>query len=99
MQQRISLDQFAGHTGIQLTVDYSGGGVLRLDDFIVGFAERGETVFGAATGTDFIVDPATAPTSGEYQLELRRSTDYTTNDGMGPVMLTDSTSPESGSGQ
>jgi hypothetical protein len=56
-----------------------------VDDFIVGFAERGEMVTGAATGqTDFFTTPS-APVSpqvpfqnlqGQYQLEIRRGTEY-----------------------
>ena len=56
-----------------------------VDDFIVGFAERGEMVTGAATGqTGFFTTPS-APVSdsvpsqnlqGEYQLEIRRGTEY-----------------------
>ncbi len=51
-QNIVSLKQFAGHTNVTVTFDYTSGvGIdgegLYLDDFIVGFAERGETVFNA----------------------------------------------------
>ena len=94
-QLRISLDDFAGHTGIQLLVDYQTDGTdasatgLRLDDFIVGFAERGETVFEAATGTSFTgFGFGTVP--GEYQLEMRKGTEFAETGGFGRVNLTDS---------
>ncbi|MFO0904160.1 MAG: dockerin type I domain-containing protein [Pirellulales bacterium] len=54
---------------------------IYLDDFIIGFAERGEMVTGANTTTNFVVNPALSPTdilSGPYQLEVRRSDEYAT---------------------
>jgi hypothetical protein len=55
---------------------------IYLDDFIIGFAERGELVTGATTNTNFVVNPALAipivdVLSGPYQLEIRRSDEYT----------------------
>jgi hypothetical protein len=56
-----------------------------VDDFIVGFAERGEMVTGAATGqTGFAALPSAKPSpmvpsqnfQGQYQLEIRRGTEY-----------------------
>ncbi|HND55402.1 MAG TPA: hypothetical protein PLV92_23470, partial [Pirellulaceae bacterium] len=56
-----------------------------LDDFIIGFAERGEMVTGAdrtttnANSTAFVANPALSPTDivvGPYQLEVRRSEEY-----------------------
>ncbi|OUX51604.1 MAG: hypothetical protein CBE43_02735, partial [Rhodopirellula sp. TMED283] len=81
----VSLEDFAGHTNIQLSIDYQTSGApsaaagLRVDDVIIGFAERGETVFEAARGTTH----AGLPTgnSGEYQLEVRHSTDFASEAG------------------
>ena len=81
----VSLEDFAGNTNVRLNVDYTtNGGVageagLRLDDIIIGFAERGETVFEAARGTTFTGFPTGG--SGEYQLEVRRSTDFASEAG------------------
>ncbi|KAA5546993.1 tandem-95 repeat protein [Roseiconus nitratireducens] len=80
-QLRLSLAPFAGHSNVQLQVDYTTDGTvsaaigLRLDDFIVGFAERGETVFGATTGATF-TSTGFGGTTGKYQLEMRPATDY-----------------------
>ncbi|MFK8112598.1 MAG: PPC domain-containing protein, partial [Rubripirellula sp.] len=79
-QEIVSLDAFAGHTNIQITFDYAagiGGGAgegLYLDDFIVGFAERGETVFNARGGEDGF--SFGFGNTGEYQLEVRTATDF-----------------------
>jgi hypothetical protein len=48
---------------------------LRLDDFIIGFAERGEMMTTADTTTAFINNPLQQPAQtvvGDYQLEIRR---------------------------
>ncbi len=81
-QNIVSLAQFAGHTNVQVTFDYNSSGNfnpfaegLYLDDFIVGFAERGETVFNARGGEDGF--SFGFGNSGEYQLEIRKGTDYT----------------------
>jgi len=49
-----------------------------IDDIIVGFAERGEMVTAAnASQTDFFgVESPTSILTGEYQLEIRRGTEY-----------------------
>ncbi|MEX0669581.1 MAG: fibronectin type III domain-containing protein [Pirellulales bacterium] len=49
-----------------------------IDDIIVGFAERGEMVTGAdASQTNFFgVQSPTSILTGEYQLEIRRGTEY-----------------------
>ncbi len=93
-QLRLSLAGFAGHTGIQLQVEYTTNGLpglstavgLRLDDFIVGFAERGETVFNASTGATF-TGGGFGGVSGEYQLEMRLGTDFATPTFGGNVRL------------
>ncbi len=86
-QKVISLSDFAGHTNIQFEFEYESDGVvvgssegLFLDDFIVGFAERGETVFNATPGETTFLGESDGPT-GEYQLEMRRATAFTTPTG------------------
>ncbi len=87
----VSLEEFAGHTNVQLNVDYATNGNpateagLRLDDIIIGFAERGETVFEAARGTTFTGLPSGG--AGEYQLEVRTSTDFASQVGFGLIGL------------
>ena len=53
---------------------------MYLDDIIIGFAERGEVSTGAPTNTStFISNPASYKDDinvGNYQLEIRRGTDY-----------------------
>ena len=88
-QIRVALDDFAGHTGITLSFNYNSGGGpsfaagLLLDDFIVGFAERGESIFGATVDDTF--SGASTTGVGEYQLEIRLAsetgtTGFDTND-------------------
>ena len=85
-QIRLSLGDFAGHTNIQLNIEYvtTGGGSaaegLRIDDIVIGFAERGETVFDAARGTTFRGFPTS--NAGLYQLELRHGTDFASRAGV-----------------
>ncbi len=83
-QMRIDLGQFAGQSGLRLQVTYDDQGSnfnqegLYLDDFIIGFAERGELITGAIAGDDsftFAANPGSV-TSGTYQLEMRRGTEY-----------------------
>ncbi len=55
---------------------------IYIDDFIIGFAERGELVTGAVSNSSFTVNPGLAVPivdvlSGPYQLEIRRSDEYT----------------------
>ncbi len=86
-----SLAEFAGHTNIVLefeyTVDEFAFGTaegLYLDDFIVGFAERGEMVLGAARGVTGISGAASSlSVPGEYQLEVRPATPYATPNAFG----------------
>ncbi|MGI9471938.1 MAG: GEVED domain-containing protein, partial [Rubripirellula sp.] len=83
-QNVVSLADFAGHTNVQVTFEYEagvgvGGEGLYLDDFIVGFAERGETIFNARGGEDgFSFGFGNA---GEYQLEVRTATDFASTTG------------------
>ena len=83
-QSRNSLGELAGESEIRIQFRYNVGSTgaaaasgLLLDNFIVGFAERGEIVSGATAGeVDFT--PATAFGVSNYQLEIRPSTDYRT---------------------
>ncbi len=85
-QQIVDLGDFAGDTGVRFEFEYSGDTTplpsvdgLFLDDFIVGFAERGETVFNAVPGeTGFQGTGFNNGPVGEYQLEARRATTYAT---------------------
>lgn len=80
-QAILPLGQFAGDTGIVIEFIYNTDLTdtaegLYLDNFIVGFAERGEMVSGAQFGeADFTTTFTGTP--GEYQLEIRPATDYT----------------------
>ena len=59
-------------------VNNQNRGVL-IDDIIIGFAERGEMVTGATTNSAFTHNQqlrANEILTGEYQLEIRRGTDY-----------------------
>lgn len=73
-------DRF-GNNGQQMARANAFEGVY-LDDFIIGFAERGEMAFNSTTVTDFIADPAPSPgstarpVSGSYQLEIRDGSEY-----------------------
>ncbi|TWU66700.1 Thermophilic serine proteinase precursor [Crateriforma conspicua] len=76
-----SLDAFAGHTDVVIeflynadTADTSAEG-LYLDNFIVGFAERGEMVSGATPGQGNFTASFGA-VSGQYQLEVRPGNEY-----------------------
>lgn len=83
-QQIVDLSEFAGDTGIRFEFSYEGDATplptvdgLFLDDFIVGFAERGETVFNAIPGeTGFQGTGFSSGPAGEYQLEARRATTF-----------------------
>ena len=100
-QIRLPLDEFAGHTGIRLQLEYLTNGLqasqgpnstetgLRIDDIIVGFAERGETIFGASSNPTF-VGTGFGAVSGEYQLEIRRGTEYAVPQFGGTTLLTES---------
>ncbi len=75
-----------GSTGVGRAAENAFEGVY-VDDFIIGFAERGELVTGAlGDQTDFIADPSIgltnpprpplANTTGAYQLEIRDGSEY-----------------------
>ncbi|WP_419194790.1 tandem-95 repeat protein [Novipirellula herctigrandis] len=87
-----SLADFAGDTGIVIEFSYtSGTGIgdgLYLDDFIVGFSERGEMITGAPSGVVGISGFSDSTSnSGEYQLEVRPATSYATPNFGGSITL------------
>lgn len=89
-QAVLDLGQYAGDSGVTIefvyTVDPVGGTSegMYLDNFIVGFAERGEMVADASFGAaDFTT--TSSGTAGHYQLEVRPGTDYITS--TGPALL------------
>lgn len=83
-QVRIPLDQFAGQEGLTVEFVYNTGVATTgegffVDDIVVGFAERGEMVMGAALGNDtYTFGASTGVPNGQYQLEIRPGTDYFT---------------------
>ncbi|MEM8910223.1 MAG: Ig-like domain-containing protein [Planctomycetota bacterium] len=94
-QQVVDLSPWAGHEGVQIEFEYQGSSVpslgaegLYLDDFIVGFAERGETVFNARPGGTDFTGFGFGP-SGEYQLELRSGTEFATPTGSTQTLTRD----------
>lgn len=87
-QARLDLGQFAGDSNVIIRFEYDtdlaagtgpvfGGEGLYLDNFIVGFAERGELVVGAASGRTGFTGQSQS-VLGEYQLEIRPGQEYTT---------------------
>ena len=100
-QRRIPLVDYAGHTNVQMVVEMVMPGpgfdtgvaneLLRIDDLIVGFAERGETVFYAPQSTRFEIPAGlenVSDTAGAYQLEMRVVDSYITLDNGGlPAQL------------
>ena len=82
-QSVVPLGDFAGHTGITIEFRYDTGGGsdgegLYLDNFVVGFGERGEMISGAVPGRASFT-PAAGEGGGEYQLEVRPGTRYGEN--------------------
>jgi hypothetical protein len=83
-QARLALGQFAGQDNLTVEIAYLSGATpgagasgFFIDDIVVGFAERGEMVAGAAAGNDtYTSGIATGVTSGQYQLEVRPGTNY-----------------------
>ncbi|WP_197171062.1 tandem-95 repeat protein [Novipirellula aureliae] len=77
-----SLASFAGDTGIVVEITYTTDTTsietaegLYLDDFIVGFAERGELITGAPLG-DVDITGFSQASGGQYQLEIREGATY-----------------------
>ncbi|MEX0819803.1 MAG: trypsin-like serine protease, partial [Pirellulaceae bacterium] len=77
-----SLERFAGDTGVVIDFTYdtadpsddSAEGLF-LDNFIVGFAERGEMISDATAGRAGFTETSSG-TPGAYQLEVRPGTEY-----------------------
>ncbi len=89
-QAVVSLGQFAGNTGIVLEFQYTTDTAaitaaegLYLDNFIVGFAERGEMIFGANLGAGAFSTGVGGGVAGQYQLEVRPGTEYVSYDDTG----------------
>ncbi len=76
--------QFVYNTNV---INASGEG-LYLDNFIVGFAERGELITQAGLSVTSFTAGTGAGQNGEYQLELRPASQYLTTSA-GGVTLTD----------
>lgn len=94
-QARIDLGDFAGDTGVTVQFQYdtdffagegptSEGNGLYIDNFIVGFAERGEFVTGASSGR-IGFDGQSQSVTGEYQLEIRPGQAYRDSGLMNPA--------------
>lgn len=67
-----------GSTGVARAQANNFEGVF-VDDFVIGFAERGELVTESATTPAFIADPLRplrGPAQGSYQLEIRDGSEY-----------------------
>ena len=89
-QARIDLGEFAGLDNIRLRLNFEGRGTgayegVYFDDFVIGFAERGEMITGHSGGnTDFFTVGTPGPSftvpaqnlSGAYQLEIRRGMEF-----------------------
>ncbi len=87
LQARIELDTFAGSETLRLRFEYDGVSTganegAYIDDVIIGFAERGEMVTGAASNPNFTTDPNAPPAEilvGDYQLEIRKASEFGTS--------------------
>jgi hypothetical protein len=86
-QARIPLSAVAGQSGLRLQFTYNLNGTFSnasswsMDDFIIGFAERGELITEAAAGDDSfttIGGSFGAVANGTYQFEVREGTSYAT---------------------
>ena len=94
-QSRIELDDFAGLDQLRLRYDFQGvaGGAdgVHIDDVVIGFAERGEMITEATNNTTFYdrVNSGYVTSGrtldGEYQLEIRKATDYATSSILVPI--------------
>ncbi len=77
-----SLADFAGQEDVVIRFTYNTVGTsplaegLYLDDFVVGFAERGEMITGA--GLQSLSVAGGTSSAGEYQLEIRPGTEHAT---------------------
>ncbi len=94
-----NLAGFGGQNGLRLVFRYNTNGTtanagagVHVDDLIIGFAERGETIINAPSGASDVGAnvPANTILSGEYQLEIRKGEDFFVSDATGNVNLTKS---------
>ena len=91
-QSVVDLGSVAGEDDVRIEFRYANGGGpggegLYLDNFVVGFAERGELVTGAGAGQVDAFAGQTLP--GEYQLEIRPASRYTPNGSAQPAIAFD----------
>ena len=83
-QDSVSLQRFAGNSGVVVQFVYdtniinASGEGLYLDNFIVGFSERGELITQAGLSVTGFTNGTGAGQNGEYQLELRPASQYLT---------------------
>lgn len=90
-QARVSLATFAGQDLLKLRFEFRAADAtvpawltgVHIDDVIIGFAERGEMITEAPANATFGSRPNYNTTgrvlTGQYQLEMRRATDYGTS--------------------
>ncbi|MFY7968046.1 MAG: hypothetical protein ACOVNV_03090, partial [Pirellulaceae bacterium] len=87
LQARVDLSSFAGQDGLRLVYRYNtvgdnaeGTGV-HVDDFVIGFAERGEIITNTLSDATFNTrsTPIGSVLTGEYQVEIRKAEDFFTS--------------------
>lgn len=90
-QARVDLAPFAGLDLLKLRFEFraadafvpAGLAGVHIDDVLIGFAERGEMITQADANPTFSIRPGYNTTgrmlTGQYQLEMRRATDYGTS--------------------
>ena len=96
-QARVPLDQFAGLKDLRLRIDVVAPDDIEgdleegffVDDFIIGFAERGEMVTMPRVNPSFRINPENTSTNltGEYQLEIRQAADIGTSQVPDPTLV------------
>ncbi|WP_153557672.1 tandem-95 repeat protein [Roseimaritima sediminicola] len=95
-QARISLDPVVGQDNIRLQFVAQSNRVaspasppLTLDDFVIGFAERGERISNASPGQDgfSFTGSSSSILQGEYQLEIRQGASYSTSQNATPQQV------------
>lgn len=80
-QQIINLSAIAGTADLELVFRPTAGNISASASIIIGFAERGERIIGAAPTPQFVGRsvPGNTIQAGEYQLEIRQSLDSITD--------------------
>ncbi|MFM8324785.1 MAG: choice-of-anchor L domain-containing protein, partial [Pirellulaceae bacterium] len=87
LQARVDLSSFAGQDGLKLVYRYNTVGDnadttgVHIDDFVIGFAERGEVITNSPSDATFNTRsmPAGSVLTGEYQVEIRKAEDFFTS--------------------